>query len=32
MKDLKQLGIGNTNVNSGLEYLAESKLEIFATK
>lgn len=29
MKNLKQLGIGNTDVDSGLEYLAESKLETF---
>jgi hypothetical protein len=29
MKNLKQFGISNTDVDSGLEYLAGSKLEIF---
>lgn len=32
MKNLKELGIYNTDIDSGLEYLAESKLETFHTE
>jgi hypothetical protein len=32
MKNLKKLGIANTDIDDGLEYLAESKLEIFTTE
>jgi hypothetical protein len=32
MKNLEKLGIANTDIDSGLEYLVESKLEFIISK